>query len=483
MNASLRLRMVLGVALLVTLVAAGSAALCTRVAALAMTNQFYQTMRSLAENFARNAAYGVYIESGDDLSELADHLMEQRDVVAVAIFNANGDPILRSGPKEKGGNYGLVPASVYFDKEVNSPLGPLPEVIVTTAAPDIIGRVEVTYSRAGLERELAAVRWRVSLMAALAAFVGILAAAWLATRMVQPLNAITRATETIAAGNLNVRVESRRGTDELAQLAKNFNRMAQSLSENRDELKRTYEELGRKERLATLGEFTAVLAHELRNPLGIILSSAQVVSNPNRTPEMKKKAAMFIIDEVRRLNHDLTAFLDFARPKEAEPRPAEPATILKRAADSFRARTTRPTGERPTGGDHIRVEVGQVDAPTVMVDADQLHQALLNLLLNASQALGEDGGTIRLSAAEGSNGLVEFFVDDDGAGITPEARERLFEPFFTTKKKGTGLGLAIVEQIIRTHGGDIQVSESPLGGARFTIRLPQADTESKTPVF
>src|SRR5688500_12833651 len=126
--------------------------------------------------------------------------------------------------------------------------------------------------------------------------------------MVRPRQVLDDATATVAAGDLDTRV-SEVWDDEIAALAKSFNEMTDALRTSRQKLADTYGELARKDRLATLGQFTAVIAHELKNPLGVILSSAQIISSPKRTQEQKDKAAQFIIDEVRRLNGDLTAFL------------------------------------------------------------------------------------------------------------------------------------------------------------------------------
>ncbi len=495
----LRMRLTAVITVLVGGVAIGGAWIFTRVAEQELTAQFERTMGSLASNLARNAAHGVFIESGEVLSELADHLMDEPDVVAVEIVNARGERVLLEpdGGVDESEIGGVVKAAVRYDlaaeREVDDEFAPFVMTRSTNAEPTVIGEVRVTYTSARLESEMRQVRSRVWLAAAMVAIAGVFLGGWLADRTVKPLHALSRATSAVAAGDLEARVEEK-GDDEIANLARSFNRMTEALKGSRQKLGETYEELGRKERLATMGQFTAVIAHELKNPLGVILSSAQVITNPKRTPEMKEKAAQFIVEEVRRLNADLTGFLNFARPKAPDLKPVDLADVARRAVAAWRGTpgSFAAPGERtPTGEPNTPSEGGisahvhaDPDRPLALADADQIHHLLVNLLLNAAQAIagGPDAPTVglpqkigRIDIRIGARGeRVALVVEDDGPGMPADVKERVFEPFFTTKKRGSGLGLAVVNQVARSHGGSVELWSEPGKGTRFTILLPTA---------
>lgn len=504
---------------LVIATAVAGAAVFGAISSHQLGKQFESTMTSLATNLSRNAAHGVFIESGEVLRELSDNLMAEPDVRRVGIYNARGERILDSGEKTGTGAeapslLGEVVVPVLYDAgaehEVSDDFAPFrdPPPAATPGAkgPQRIGEVRVTYSRARLAGELGAVRSRIWIAAVIAGALGSLIGIWLADRMIQPLKGLIRATTAVAAGDLQTRVRET-GDDEVANLARSFNRMTEALRVSRGKLEDTYGELARKDRLATLGQFTAVIAHELRNPLGVIMSSAQVITNPKRTAEMKERAATFIVEEVRRLNTDLTSFLNFARPKPPDIRSIDLADAARRAVEAFRntpgsgaAPSERtPTGSDPAtagsggegGGGIIATVHAEADRPLAAADPDQMHQVLLNLLLNASQAMQQasverptgDGLTpapvtgridVRI---KGSGGRVALIVEDDGPGMTEEVRSHVFEPFFTTKKRGSGLGLAVVDQIARSHGGSVELTSAPGQGTRFTILLPAATAE------
>ncbi len=495
---SLRFQMALAATLMVTAVSVAGAAIFSAVARREMTEQFESTMGSLAANLARNAAHGVFIESGEVLRELAEHLMAEPDVRKVEIVNARGATVLAVGAREALGGEVVVPV-VYdaaTERAVSDDFAPFLSS-VEPAAPREIGRVRLVYGRGRLEGELEHVQRRIWWAAAAAAALGAAVAMWLADRIVRPLRAFGRATAAVAAGDLETKVPEG-GGDEIAELARSFNRMIDALRASRGKLAETYAELGRKERLATLGQFTAVIAHELRNPLGVILSSAQVISNPKRTPEMKERAAQFIVEEVRRLNADVTDFLNFARPKPPEIRPTDLGEVARHAVDAWRASPETTAGAAAAAATPADGAAGDAAAgsgrpaivaelavepalPRAAADPDQLHQLLLNLLYNASQAIGGEvpprPGRIEVRVRRAARRLA-LDVRDDGPGIPPDVRAHLFEPFFTTKKRGSGLGLAVIDQIVRAHGGELLLDTEVGRGTTFSVLLPIAESDS-----
>jgi two-component system sensor histidine kinase HydH len=230
------------------------------------------------------------------------------------------------------------------------------------------------------------------------------------------------------------------------------------------------------EKLAAVGTMTAGLSHEIRNPLNA--AALQLTVLERRVQRLAREAQPALLepltlvrDEIRRLDHILEDFLQFARPREFVPGAVEVAPLLTKVVDLLGAQAERRG---------VALERDLHPVPPVAGDEERLRQVLVNLGLNALEAVG-DGGHVRVScrpvAAPGEAdqpGLVEIAVDDDGLGVPPESRDRIFEPFFTTKARGSGLGLSIVHAIVTQHGGTITVEDSPGGGARFAVRLPRA---------
>ncbi len=240
---------------------------------------------------------------------------------------------------------------------------------------------------------------------------------------------------------------------------------AERLAKSNRELREAQASLRRSERLAALGQLTAGLAHELRNPLGTIKASAEMLSKPSakRRPEVMDEMAGFITSEVDRMNGLVASFLDFARPLQI--RPVE--TDLKSVID----RVVREQSElaRARG---IELVTKTEDGGLVFAfDGELLRLALSNLVQNAIQA-SEAGQQVELRA-ESAADEVMISISDKGEGIRREHLESIFNPFFTTKTKGVGLGLALVAKIVDEHGGRIQVLSEPGKGARFEVRLPR----------
>jgi len=230
------------------------------------------------------------------------------------------------------------------------------------------------------------------------------------------------------------------------------------------EIRDLQEKVRRSERLASLGQLAAGVAHEIRNPLSSIRGFAQFFMQHLKDQEEERGYASIMVKEVDRLNRVITELLDFARPKEPHREPHSLETILTYSLKLLESEFTRKKIE-------IEKEY-EGKLPPVLVDRDQLAQAFLNLLLNSLESI-EGEGKIRVSLKKSrENPSVEVTITDTGRGIPPEEIGKVFEPFFSTKRKGTGLGLAIVHQIVEGHGGDI-VAESWEGmGTTFRITLP-----------
>jgi signal transduction histidine kinase len=211
----------------------------------------------------------------------------------------------------------------------------------------------------------------------------------------------------------------------------------------------------------------AGVSHEIRNPLGIIRSTAEILASKAEN-ERQARLAGIVVEEATRLNDIVTQFLDFARPKTLEPAACRIEEIIDRILEGFEPECQKRG---------IRVERSyQTGQYKLEADANLLYRALMNLVSNATQAMPE-GGVLRLESAlvmtnSRSEPAVEVRVSDTGAGITPEIRHKIFNPFFTTREKGTGLGLAIVRTIVDSHCGTLDVESEPGRGTVFVLRLP-----------
>jgi len=247
------------------------------------------------------------------------------------------------------------------------------------------------------------------------------------------------------------------------KLKVSYERLESEVSRLREELAAKNRELERRKRLAALGEMAAGLAHEIRNPLGGISLFASLLEQDCRGSETSLDLVHKIQKGVGRLDGVVSNVLAFAHPRPLQRRRALLESILAEAVEMARPYFVQRC---------VEVEVDDtVGDQDFWADAGQLQRAVLNLLVNASEA-SPAGGLVCLSSRRVDADHVEIEVTDRGSGIEGGALDRLFNPFFTTKETGTGLGLAIVHRIVESHGGAIRAANRPGGGAAFTIRLP-----------
>lgn len=261
-----------------------------------------------------------------------------------------------------------------------------------------------------------------------------------------------------------------------------YQSLSESLAESNRKLQQAQEEARRAERLAALGQLSAGLAHEIRNPLGVIKGSAEMLAQKLGSSEpLAAELAGYISSEVNRLNSLVARFLDFARPTRLELCPVAVPALVDRALES--AQTQHP---------HASIQVERnyaANLPEILADEQLCEQVFLNLILNAYEAMGAErgapsqpnhpqpNGTLRVSIApdsrEGAAG-VAVEIEDSGPGVPAELREQIFNPFVTSKKGGVGLGLSIVAKIVDDHGGTIQLISRDHSGACFRVFLPAA---------
>jgi signal transduction histidine kinase len=249
--------------------------------------------------------------------------------------------------------------------------------------------------------------------------------------------------------------------------------VAEELEGTNRRLEKVQAEARRSERLAALGQLSAGLAHEIRNPLGVIKGSAEMLHQKLETSNpLASELATYISSETDRLGLLVTRFLNFARPAQLDLRPHQVVEILERALKTVAFQWK---------GAAINIERQYTsNLPTVLLDEDSAEQVFINLTQNAYDAMPE-GGTLRISVAPAQrDGLagVEVRLADTGPGVPANLREQIFNPFVTTKKNGVGLGLAIVSKIVDEHQGTLRLEEAESGGACFAAFFPAAPGET-----
>ncbi|MGB8012925.1 MAG: ATP-binding protein [Terriglobales bacterium] len=267
----------------------------------------------------------------------------------------------------------------------------------------------------------------------------------------------------VSEGNLNVAVSFARRNDEIGDLGRNFNHMMRQLRESREEIESLHRtQMSRAEHLATLGELAAGLAHEIRNPLAGIAGVIEIIGRDLPSTSPARAVVKDVRLEIAQINRILTDLLETARPHPPQICLSNLNTTVEHAVMLARQQVL----SKP-----INIELQKAtDLSEVEHDSDQIHQVLLNLLLNAVQAL-EGEGTVRVEIGSRAD-YATVVVSDTGRGIAPQNLANIFRPFFTTKGNGTGLGLSLARRIVEEHHGRIEVSSAVGKGSQFTVLLP-----------
>jgi signal transduction histidine kinase len=336
--------------------------------------------------------------------------------------------------------------------------------------------VRGAYSR--LEEILAGQK-RILLLTLLLSLAGGLIGSWLIARSLsRPLNELAGAMAVVGAGDLDHPVATN-SRDEIGALARTFGRMTENLRQSRadlirlnaeletkiSQLEQTQAQLVQSEKLASIGEMSAAVAHGLRNPLASLRAAAQLVQRHPNAPGTGEQLKA-IIDEVDRLDRRITHLLSFSRPAPFHPMQESVTRLVDGLLPAFR----QPLRER---GVELHLDV-PLQLPEVRVDPLQLEQALLEIVSNAIDAMPQ-GGRLRIGASvNGSHSnrdAVTLEIQDTGPGIPAQVLPSICEPFFTTRPEGTGLGLAIAKRYVEQNGGTLEIF-SDSGGTTVRVRLP-----------
>jgi two-component system, NtrC family, sensor kinase len=273
----------------------------------------------------------------------------------------------------------------------------------------------------------------------------------------RPLRRLRDAAKRVAAGDYASRIDDK-GPSEVAELAREFNSMARAIEERERELVRS-------ERLAAVGKLSAMITHEIRNPLSAIGLNAELLDDELAGNAEGRALCQAIHKEVDRLTAITEEYLAFGR----LPKPKIESEHINAMVDALASFVREDLAAKHV---ELALELGEHD-PIALVDASQLRQCLVNLVRNATDAtVAKGGGTVTLRTRRAGD-RVEIQVEDTGVGIPPEVLPRLFDTFFSTKAGGSGLGLALTHQIVKDHGGDLDVASIVGKGTTFTVSIPR----------
>ncbi len=457
-----------------------------------MIAQLERHSQEYIDTIGSSTRYAMMHNQREELHEIIDAIGKQPTVTKARILNKEGFIVYSPVDSEEGSKVDMDAEACYgchaereprarleredwsrlfSDKDGQPHIGLIKPIYNEPACssaechahpPDqsVLGVLDVTLTLADVEREAHASRDKAILLTAFTIFstsaIGLLL---FHARVARPVRELLGATRRVADGDLSSRIAVRRH-DELGQLQGAFNEMTQRLAETRDQLYQS-------NKMASVGRLAAGIAHEINNPLTGVLTFSSLLLKQHPEPDPLYPDLDTIVQETKRCREIVKGLLDFSRQVPSQKTSVDFNQIVQRSLDIV---------DHQLSVNDISVECDlQADLPPVWVDGNKMQQVLLNLLVNAADAVDSKDGRVSISTGtveRGDRRWLQVQVADNGKGIPDEEREKIFEPFFTTKESGTGLGLAVVWGIVTEHDGTISVASEPGRGATFTIRLP-----------
>ncbi len=415
---------------------------------------------NLSDRIANNVLLRDYFQTSKAFNEV---LNREKDVEYIFVTNEEGRVFTHTF--HNGAPPDILTWNPLHNKILNIQLldtgkGYIRDVGVTVL-PGTKSELHLGIREDNLRQTLTRMRYIAYPIIILVILLGICASLIFSRLVTKPLYKFVEFTKVLGRGEFGKRVDVPYG-DEIGYLARNFNRLSMQLKVAKDKMEEayTYTHLLQTEKLSSIGQISAGLAHELKNPMTTLKMLFQAYKEE---PDMTKEDAEVISREIEKIDAILSNFLGFVKQKSFHFSDIDLNVIIEHVL-------SLATFDMENAG--IVVHKDLIDAlPIIKGDRSLLEQVFLNLILNAVQAM-PDGGEIRVSG-KSDNSYVEVMIWDQGAGIQPHIRSRIFDPFFTTKDEGTGLGLSIAYNIIKSHGGKLLCNSNEGSGTVFTVRLPK----------
>ncbi|HWQ53806.1 MAG TPA: ATP-binding protein [Bryobacteraceae bacterium] len=465
----------------------------------------YQVMQTIAEKqgierirmFNRAGQVMFSTHPGDSNTQV------EKDAATCAVCHASGSPKLHPDVRSRvriyrdaGGERGLAMVTPIY----NEPSCSQAACHAHPAELKVLGVLDVALSLQPVDREIAAVQIRVALVTAIQIILIAVFIYFFTRRFITvPIGKLVEGTKAVSAMDLDKPFEIIDSSLELGELSRSFNAMRERLRgamyelnqftqdleskvERRTaQLKVVHQKLMKNDRLASLGQLAASVAHEINNPVSGVLNLSMLMQRimtdegvpANRVQDFRRYLSQ-VVGETSRVGRIVSDLLSFSRRSRPQRSPEDLNRII---------RTTVSLASHKLKLNNVEMHLDlQEDLPSVLCDASQMQQVILNLVLNAAESThAKDGGRVAVrTRAHGGSQTLLLEVEDNGEGIPRENLTRIFDPFFTTKPegKGVGLGLAVLYGIVQAHGGDVDVTSEPGSGTTFTVTLPlaQADT-------
>ncbi|MBK5275038.1 MAG: HAMP domain-containing protein [Desulfuromonadales bacterium] len=454
-------------------------------------SQLIESARESAELLLHTVESSIYntmhLGNVQDVSTILSMVGQHNQLVGVRIFHPQGVILRSSNASEVGRavnandynlyqtpkNYGIFDLPPYGD--VLSMVKPIyNEPVCHTchgSKARVIGILNINYSLKRTQAQmLEASRIFIASSVAITLFLAVTILFILHNFVKKPLDRMIEKMSQVEKGDLNVRIDYHRN-DEIGRLIDSFNSMVDRLDAAKTELEQFhFQQLEQADRLASIGEMAAGIAHEIKNPLAGISAALSIIRDDITVADPRNAILGEVLQQVQRLDKTVNDLLFFGKPSLPELTCIDINYILE---------TTCKFASQHRSVMNIKKEINLApDLPPVYADGKQMQQVFLNLILNAFQAMA-GGGTLTITTGtvmRQGREYVSIDVADTGSGIPPQVLEKIFTPFFTTKAQGTGLGLPICCKLIKLHDGDIRVSSDDRHGTIFTVELPACNT-------
>ncbi len=413
------------------------------------------------------------------LQQNMEYAAEDEDVLFAIIFNRNARTLAANEEAralfppelfEMGAEMGrlergkVLKGELTFDTNDGRTVDVLEVVAPVFVEDELWGAVKLGLSLSNVNAEIRRIRLGLISLGFLGLTFGALGSVFLANRIGRPLESLVEGTIRVARGDLSHRIDVASG-DEIGELASNFNLMTAEILDDRKKLEEASRKLMEAEKLATIGRLATALAHEIRNPLTAVKLNIQKIARHPALGSVELEQLSIAESGIQQVEKLVKDILSYARAPKLTKASFQLENLLEEALRFV---------EEPVEEKEIRVVASFGELAPIVVDGDQLRQAFLNILLNATEAVGH-GGTIAVetrlrSTPEGS--VAEISIADDGVGIEETDRESIFDAFFTTKSLGTGLGLTNARKVVELHRGAIEVVSEVGRGTKVTVLLP-----------